>query len=290
MSFRIASLLRLYQLPTGRRAFAHRQVLKRATERGLDALVAHVTAAHTHDHETLRLERQRLGTSRGAYTAETHKLDTLVDRCVVGLKSYLDSQQQSFLPPHPRYQAAEALLQALFPTGASDIVRLSYAQEYEAVSSLLKGLDSDELKPHVEALPDLSFLIANLRETNAEYGASLSSGPNGPSGDELRVARDRGHELLAWTVVLIAAQYTASNDSDEVTHLLQPIMQQNEAMRLARQRRRQPLDVNPDTGDEETNEGDPDEPIGDPIDGGLEGGIDDPALLDPDAEPGVLAG
>ena len=133
---------------------------------------------------------------------------TAATRCntQIILKSYLDSQQQSFSPPHPRYQTAEALSRALFPIGASDIVRLSYAQEYEEVSSLLKGLDSDELKPHVEELPDLSFLIANLRQKNAEYGGSLSSGPDGPSSDHLRAARDRGHELLALTVVLIAAQ------------------------------------------------------------------------------------
>ncbi len=96
---------------------------------------------------------------RGSYPPEAHELDTEVDRRVLGLKSYLASQQQSFSPEHPRYQAAEALSRVLFPDGVVSIIRLSYVQEYETVDTLLRQLHSEALKAHLDALPELSSIL-----------------------------------------------------------------------------------------------------------------------------------
>ncbi len=251
MSFQVSSYINLYRLPSGRRAFAHKQVIARATEHQLPGLVTHATAAREHDQATQSLERQRLAARRSSYPPETQQLDNEMDRRVAGLESFFLSQRQSFRPEHPRHQAAVALSRALFPTGTADIIRLSYVQEHEAVDILLKQLDSDRLKPHVDALPELSLLVDGLREANAEYGDALQEVPDdGPSGEELRAARDHGQEMLVQTVALIMAQYVASGDGEQAAYLVQPIMTQNEAVRLSRQRRRRPIDVDPNTGDE----------------------------------------
>ncbi|MCG8419267.1 MAG: hypothetical protein MJE77_15145 [Proteobacteria bacterium] len=64
----------------------------------------------------------------------------------------------------------------------------------------------------------------------------------------MRKAQVEGQELLARTVVLILAHYIVTGDIETTRRLIGPIDRQQLA--IAERRRRQPTDINPDTGED----------------------------------------
>lgn len=262
------SLINTYSLPTGRRSYAMAEIARRAVEVGAAAVATHAARAVAHDRTTLEMEHQRYGERRRLYGERAISSDQEVDQWLMGMEAHLDAQVSLFGVDSPRGGAAAQLRRALFPKGAYAIAQLPFVQEHVEVSQLLARLAQPELAGAVSALPELTEMTARLVQLNEAYRRSLEDYDRPVSGEALRAARARGHELLAETIALILAHYvvTAPEDRQGRAYLLEPILRQNRALREARQRRRAPADVDPVTGEAEPD-GDND------IDGGSDSDV-----------------
>ena len=241
----------LYKFPLGRCLFALRGVQARAVETN-QTEVATLAGRGAELAQTAMDMTLRFQASYGSkYPPAALALDTIVDRCLGGVSGYLDVQIRMY-PEEPRGEAAERLLRALFPDGVAAVTSLPFAEEHGQVNVILDRAQASDLAADVEALPELPSLLARLRERNDEYGAVLRQQQDGPSRDELRAVYRQCQDRLAETMALIIGLYAlrSPDNIEERDHLLEPIVQQNQALRAIRRRRRVPIDVDPSTGEE----------------------------------------
>jgi len=246
-----AEYLNFYKIPVGRAAFALGHVRRRAEDLGEAEIAELAGRAADECRLTLALELRAIGQSRGLYSPQATTMDSLVDRCLGGTGSYLDAQMRIF-PGEPRGEAAERIMQAIFPGGVASVTRLPYAEEHAHVNVLLDRLESPELADAVALLPELPELIARLRQRNDAYGDALRTAHEAPTRAEVRQARQRCQDLLAATTGLIlglCALRDADQD-DRCEQLLEPIVRQNDAMAAVHRRHGVIRDVDPDTGEE----------------------------------------
>ncbi|MCG8418965.1 MAG: hypothetical protein MJE77_13595 [Proteobacteria bacterium] len=126
----------------------------------------------------------------------------------------------------------------VFPTG-----RRVYALTEVERRAQTRGLDVVAQQAALGAAQGRQILAL---EGDEEFLAN----PRG--SEELLVAKQEGQELLAETVALILSHYivAAPGDRNGRWDLLEPILSQDMALRRANRERRQPLDVDPDTGNE----------------------------------------
>ncbi|MEZ6189424.1 MAG: hypothetical protein R3F62_31040 [Planctomycetota bacterium] len=103
----------------------------------------------------------------------------------------------------------------------------------------------------------LGIYLDRVREVHARYVEALQPAAL-VSWDEIRDGRREVHERFCAVVCLIAGRkYLADPDSVEALVLegaLQVVWEQNRAVKIARQRRRRPPDVDPETGGELADE------------------------------------
>ncbi|MEM9459374.1 MAG: hypothetical protein AAGF11_34665 [Myxococcota bacterium] len=245
--------LDLYVFPTGRRAFAQRQIAQRAGARGLTTIASHAEAAVAHEEQTLQLELQRksAGTSAARFSPETLKLDNVLDKKITGLDGFLDSQERLYGEDSEPGQAAATIRRAILADGAAAITQLSFEQQSEAVDAMLTRLDQEDLADSLALVAGLTAHIEQVRDCHAAYRDALSKDvARGPNREQLRTMQTQGQELLAQSVVLVLAHHIASQDLEITRELLAPIDRQSEAIRNARRRRRRPTDVDPTTGED----------------------------------------
>lgn len=252
-----ASLIKIYKLPTGRRQYALREVEQRARALGANDIAGLAAQALVHDQEVARMELATEGVSRGRYGPEAVTLDGQVDRALIGIEVYLEAQIRVYGEDSQRGMDAALIDRTLFPNGAAAITARSYVLEHEAILALLHLAREGALAEAVARIPELPAMLAQLEELDRQYGASLLAYERDrPSFEEIKVAQAHGQEMLARVVAVILARHALAPDrTDERDHLLEPILRQNEAMRLARQRRRRPRDLEADGRDT-----DPDDP------------------------------
>lgn len=298
MVIRVSELSNLYKFPLGRCVFALRSVEKRAQGVG-QRDVALLAGRHAGGaQEAMELVMRFQAGYDSLYPPETTAVDNIVDRCLTGVAGYLDVQIRVY-PDEPRGEAAERVLRALFPAGVAAVSRLPFAEEHEQVNTLLERATAEDLAEDVRTLPELVGLLERLDERNREYGELLRQAQLAPTREDVRQAQQRCQDRLAETLSLIIGLYALHSPerTDERDHLLEPIMRQNEALRLLRRRRRVPVDVDPQTGEELPSPASPDDI--DESDGIGESAGEGFDALDPDAldpvggnpaiEPGVSA-
>ena len=247
-----ASLIKLYKLPTGRRLYALREVELRARAVGASDIADLAALALVHDHEVMRMEASaEEAVSRGRYGRTAVALDGQVDRALTGIESYLEVQLRVFGEDSRRGIDAALLARELFPGGAAAITARPYVLEHEAIQALLLRARAGALAEAVARMPELAAMLAHLEEIDRQYGESLQAyDRDRPTYEEIKRAQAHGHELLARVVAAILARHAFQPDrTDERDHLLEPILRQNEDIRLARQRRRRPRDIGEDGPD-----------------------------------------
>jgi hypothetical protein len=249
-----------YVLPPGRGIHALERVVAMATALGLTRVAARAQAGIA-EYRKVKDLQIRLRTIRpGLYGEGTSEIDTLLDRCLTSVDSYLDSQITLLPADHVRAVAAGAIRPALFPEGVQAITRQSYVQQRVDVDHMIATFESPSLAPARVDLPDLTHMMAHVAELNRKYAESIDAYDRGrPSPEALRAAQDLAHTMLLETVVLILAEHLESAPElrDSVAALLEPIERQNEAVRATRRRRRPPTDIDPGTGIEVPEDGVP---------------------------------
>ena len=248
----LESLLNLYQFPTGRRLFAHKQVRARAEQDGYEKLVKHCDAAITHDNETLNLERRWSGEAASTNgNPEAQRLDILVDRTLGAIRDHALAQAAGAPDNDPIHASVAKFVTKVFPSGVHAITSLPFVEELEAVDAIVRLLQND-LSAMVDEL-NLQRHAARLTALAVDYRKALEAPP--PSlidWGRIRAARAEGQGLLLETVALILGKRHGRSDTGTQERLqwLGPILQQNEALGASYKQRRTPSDVNADTGEE----------------------------------------
>ena len=241
---------KLYKLPIGRATFALKDVYSRARALGLDDIAEPVKVALGDARWAMQLVMQFRSGHSGLYPPAATKMDGVVDHTVAGLGGYLEAQRRLFRG-EARGDAAERLLRILFPDGVAAIVRLPYTAEHAQIEAMLQRAAADDLADDIARLPELAELLERLAERNREYGAILSTAAEAPTRDDLRKAKAVCQERVAQVAFMLISHYglREPDKADERDHLLEPILKQNEAMRLARRRQRPIGDIDPETGE-----------------------------------------
>lgn len=259
MILRPAAMGSLYRFPTGRRLHAQREVARRASVLAIAPLQAHTTRAIAHEENVMAMEAALAAASNGMYGAAARIFDRNVDKALTGLEGHLDGQVRVFGEDEPIGKDALLVRHELLPDGAGAICKLPYATQHERVAALLAIAETPgtEVAAAVQRIPALPDMLARLRVLNDDYGASLQAYDRGrPTRAELTEAQAQGQDMLAETVFIIMAHFAGQPELNaQRDSLLEPVLRQNEAIRLARRRRRGPVDIDPDTGLELPDDG-----------------------------------
>jgi hypothetical protein len=98
----------------------------------------------------------------------------------------------------------------------------------------------------------LSSLLTRLTGFNDQYGTTLAQALPRTTRETLREAEQRCQEVLEALVGLIIGHFRLHEPENTAgrDHLLEPILQQNAAIRAARRLHRPRIDVDPETGEE----------------------------------------
>lgn len=155
---------------------------------------------------------------------------------------------------HPIGKDALLVRRELLPDGAGAITFLPFAAQHERVGTMLEIAErpETEVQAAVQRLPALPVMLAQVRTLNDAYGASLQAYDQGrPTRAQLTQAQQDGQDMFAEVFALILGEYAGQPERHaDRDSLLEPVLRQNEAIRVARRRRRLPGDVDPDTGTE----------------------------------------
>jgi hypothetical protein len=245
-----SSLMSIYKFGTGRRLHAVREVARRALAFLANDIATHAQRAVEHDTRVLAMEARAEDTHRSRYGAEAPVIDRRVDSMTMGTEAHLEAQERVYGASSQRGIDAAFLRRKLFPQGAGAITRLPYVLQHERINTLIERAREPEITAVVERIPELSAMLTELDTVNREYGTALGAyDRDRPTSEELLAAQVRGQELLAEVVAMVVARYALLPEQRaEREALLEPILRQHEEIRLARQRRRRPRDIDPDTG------------------------------------------
>jgi hypothetical protein len=259
MSAELGSLFNLYQFSTGRRIFAMQLVLKAARKIKFPELEVHVAMAIKHDRATRKLDAQwqaQGGQPKGQGAAP--RVDTLVDKTLTGLRDAAAAQAAGAAPDDDIAEKVAQFIGEIFPAGVASITQLSYLDELAAVDAIVGKLKG-ELAPLAAEL-GLSRLANRLATLAAEYRSALEAPPPPAlSFGTVRAARAQGQENMLQAVALIVGRYYKStpDHAGPRAALLGPILKQDEAIAHYLRSRRTVEDVNPETGEVETEPLDP---------------------------------
>lgn len=202
LAMHVFDFLDLYVFPTGRRAFAQRQIAERAGRLVLSNIADHAQAAVAHESEILQLELERrsAGSSNARFSPETVKLDGLLDRAVTGFDASLDAQARIYGEDSERGQAAARIRVAVLPDGVGALTQLPYEQESEAVGAMFERLAKPDLAADIARIPGLADDIAQVRARHDAYRAALAKDVARPASASARCKpRDRSFWPRAWS-------------------------------------------------------------------------------------------
>lgn len=252
MPMRSATLMATYLFTTSQRMHALREIARRAMALGAARVLALAQRALTHDDGVQMMEAALEAANTNQYGNESVLLDNQVDRAITGLELYLEAQERMFGEAHQTGKDALLVRRELLPDGAGAITFLPFMTQHERVGVLLATAEQPgtEVAAAVQRIPALPLMLAQVRTLNDAYGASLQSYDRGrPTREQISQGQADGQDMFAEVVASILAEYADQPERRaERDSLLEPVLRQNEAIRIARRRRRAPVDVLP--GDE----------------------------------------
>lgn len=254
-----------------------------AEARGLPQIVETIDQALRRGKEALDIEfnwansRDQKSQARG----QAALLDNRIDQQISALESIVSAKTIGD-DGDPVVNSAEEVMSAIFPRGVAAITNQSFEVQLGIMDTMIRRFDgpfADILEPlgierEVARLKDL---VEKFRhELNATEGPQLTY-------DQVRGVRTSLHEHLALVVVQIIAAFPGFDEmqSDQREALLAPLNDQQERVAESRSRRRNPVDVDPETGEEVVDTADTDD---DTVD------INEDDTVDEPHEPAVVDG
>ena len=142
---------------------------------------------------------------------------------------------------------------------------MTYVEQSTEIASIL-GLLRGELA-HSAAAVGLEGYVSRLERLNGEFSEILAVDKSeGVTTDQVRAAYGLGQENLLQALAMIIGRYPKPDHVATRGKLLQPIFEQNEAIRSYLRARRAVRDVDPRTGEESEEAGPaPAEPTDQPV-------------------------
>jgi len=251
----LGEVFRVERLTSGRRKFALAQVAARAStieDRKGRAIADRAQEAHDHEAEVreleLRWEAQQAVTDRDAL----RHMDAELDRGIVALHTMATTLRDNLPETHPHHGLASSVLSEFFPNGTQAITELPYDIQIKTMLDLVLRLRRDH--PDAVDVMGVGALLVQLEERIGDFEKALEASQETGivTYDEVRRANARGQELMLGVIALVCAVYYDSDDDEHVatrTRLMAPITYQNDRIRELF-RRREFVDVDPETGDE----------------------------------------
>lgn len=245
----LSLFIKLYGFTTGRRIVTLRKTRKVAVGLRAWPIVMHIDEALAHDSKTSELDLMWLTRRKGRPGAgNLRTVNDLVAAALTGIREGALSLTRGARDDDPVAARANELLARLFPAGVAAVTRLPCAEELAMIEVLLERLQG-ELAPLVDKL-GLGVHVKRLIDLLPEYRMAIENRPTAINFGEVRRARKKGQTYLVELVALILGTFYKSGNPDHIaarTALLDPVMEQQEAIRLHRQGRRPPVsDVDPD--------------------------------------------
>ncbi len=250
-----------YDFPTGRRLFAMRELAAIAETKGLVdiqglAEAAAEQAAHTAAREA---DWRRARTTTVGRRKRAGEVDAQMDRTLGALLTHLETKVHAFSAKRSGALASE-LIQQLFPAGAAAITSMTYEDELAACEVLYGELQA---RPeHVEAL-GLGDYVEQLGELIPAYREALTQESTRElSHDEVRAAQREGQELMLRAVAKVLGEFGGPGEEHQAMRqqLLGAVYSQQRRMREHFANRRGVRDIDPETGEELTQQPDNPEP------------------------------
>lgn len=248
----LSSVITILYMPAGRRLFIARAIEAYAREHGLDAIAERAARLASEEQRVLGIRaayhRNRRG-SRGDPVLVA--LDNRADRLLGAIFRDLRDITLTFEEGDPVREAAEELCDELFPAGVAVFTQMPHVEQAAEMQRLVGEFEA-RFAPHV-ATVGLAPKAGELKRQSGEYVTRL----NARSGAEVDYATFRAADLegqrgLRAMVAVIAGTFP-DEEPEQVAHrsrLLQPVLQQQEAVRLHYRKRRAVPDIDPDTGEE----------------------------------------
>ena len=151
--------------------------------------------------------------------------------------------------------ASEHIMKQAFPNGVKPIINLPFEEQYAHNFSIVKRFKTD-LKDDV-AEADIQRLADRLAALNSAFRAELDKSDRKEIDfSVLEAAREEGNLNLRKLVALVLTEYREDNQASAEAGeaLLRPVLEQVARLRQIRKARRNPQDIDPDTGDEISDE------------------------------------
>jgi hypothetical protein len=243
----LSIIINLYITTPGRRVYALREVKRRARKRGLSDLVTRIDRALAHEARTAELEGL-WSAGRTGKRPVPRDFKPRIDRTLLVIAQMLTDCAKDPDPEIARY-AAE-LANQLFPQTVTEHIRLPYVDQLQANEYVLTVLEATERKDWVDLL-GLRIYARRLRTLNDGFRQALLARDAEPAVkfDEVRAAREQAQENYIAVAARIGGLYCDREDGEIRTDLLACFIEQNDALRAYRRRRRRPVDINADTGE-----------------------------------------
>ena len=256
MSTLIYSIINVAYLTTGRRLYALKAALTTAGAMNLTPLVTLIQAAIAHDTETVAMEdawarSKQISTARG----RSRELDDSIDAILGSISSILSANIRLFDASHPLAKASQEILSQLFPEGVQPIITLPFEEQLVKNQTIIDRLSGD--LDEAVAVTNLPPYVTQLESLNTEFRDQLAKSKSKEiSYDTLEAARDEGNLYIRRIVALILGTFNDVTDTDAENRraLLAPFLEQADRIRRTRKGRRSPLDVDPETGEEQVTE------------------------------------
>jgi hypothetical protein len=141
----------------------------------------------------------------------------------------------------------------MFPRGVQGVTALTYVEQHATLKAQLPALREGGKRAQDVAALGLAGYVERLAALNDAYGAKVAPGsPDRIAHDQIRSHQADGQRRLLKVLVHILAAYDEESDAHVAARdrLLRPILDQNAAIGVHRRNRRQPTDVDPETGEE----------------------------------------
>ncbi len=256
MSSIIYSLINLAYLTTGRRLYALKLALEAAVSLGVEAVIALIEEAIAHDTRTSALEEswirsRKVSTARG----KAFELDSGIDATLGTIYTILTDNVRLFAPDNPIVVASKEILAQLFSEGIMPVITLPFEEQLDKNLTIIDRLKGDLHTAATTA--NIAPYLDHFKTLNAAFGVELkaAAGKEIPF-DKLEASRDKGNLYIRRIAALIMGTFNSDSEEDAANRqtLLAPFLEQDDRIRKGRKGRRVPLDVDPQTGEEQPNE------------------------------------
>ena len=246
---------KLYQVKLGRAIWAATLIEKEAQDE--PQILVWTQKVKESGAKGLELKRLWAGREkkRNLFSPSAIKADVKFDRALGGFYASLQADTHSFEAEDPRAIAAQRVMKVAFPEGAAAITHLSFVEQIAATREMLRGCDS-EVAEEIELLGKRDF-VERVRALNGELHDLIQpTEKDALTWDTVAQAeRQCAGEYLQLVAVILGTVIPDSPERAQLRQrLLQPIIDQNEAIGRAFKRVRPNLDVNPANGEEELEE------------------------------------